>query len=91
VRGEIFAYGLRNPFKFSFDTNGDLFIGDVGQNLREEIDRIPAGTDGQNFGWRALEGTIDNPNVSDPPPSGAVPPIFDYDHTVGRCITGGRV
>ncbi|HEX4826086.1 MAG TPA: PQQ-dependent sugar dehydrogenase [Candidatus Polarisedimenticolaceae bacterium] len=54
---EIFAYGLRNPWRDSFDpANGDLFVGDVGQNCWEEVDWIPAGTNGQNFGWRNFEG-----------------------------------
>jgi glucose/arabinose dehydrogenase len=54
---EIFASGLRNPWQFSFDSEtGDIFIGDVGQNRREEIDRIPAGTSAQNFGWPIREG-----------------------------------
>ena len=89
-KGEVFVYGLRNPWKWSFD-NGNLLIGDVGKSLREEVDLIPAGTSGQNFGWRALEGTIDNPEVDDEPPANAVPPILDYDHSVGHCITGGHV
>jgi hypothetical protein len=54
---EIFAYGLRNPWRDSFDAlNGDLYIGDVGQGCWEEVDRLPAGTSGQNFGWRNFEG-----------------------------------
>jgi glucose/arabinose dehydrogenase len=58
-RGEIWAYGLRNPFRFSFDReSGDLFIGDVGGNLVEEIDYMKAGEKGVNFGWRCWEGNV---------------------------------
>ncbi|MBC7505068.1 MAG: PQQ-dependent sugar dehydrogenase, partial [Sandarakinorhabdus sp.] len=61
---EVFAYGLRNPFRNSFDrTTGDLWIGDVGQGRYEEVNRIAAGTSGQNFGWRPLEGTLPTPGV----------------------------
>ena len=89
---EVFAYGLRNPFRNSFDrTTGDLWIGDVGQGAREEIDRIAAGTSGQNFGWRALEGNIRTPGISDPIPANAVAPILAYDHGIGQAITGGYV
>jgi len=96
VTRAIFAYGLRNPWRNSFDRlTGNLYIGDVGQDTREEIDFIRAGSaGGQNFGWRALEGSGDNPGVSDPPPPGAVPPIFDYTHaSVGgpAAVTGGYV
>ena len=97
VTQTIFASGLRNPFRNSFDRlTGDLYIGDVGQNTREEIDFIAAGSPGgQNFGWRALEGSGDNPGVSDPAPPGAVGPIRDYTHASlpgGRgSVTGGYV
>jgi hypothetical protein len=95
VTRTIFAYGLRNPFRASFDRgNGNLYIGDVGQDTREEIDFIANGSaGGQNFGWRALEGSGDNPGVGDPPPPGAVPPIFDLTHASGLVgsITGGYV
>jgi hypothetical protein len=96
VTQTIFAYGLRNPFRNSFDRlTGNLYIGDVGQDTREEIDFIASGSaGGQNFGWRALEGNGDNPGVSDPPPAGAVPPIYDYTHaSVGGAasVTGGYV
>lgn len=89
---EIFAYGLRNPFRNGFDSaTGDLYIGDVGQGAREEVDVIRAGTSGQNFGWRPLEGGIRTPGISDPPPPGATGPITEYDHSVGSAITGGYV
>src|SRR6185436_2814921 len=58
ARGEIWHFGLRNPWRFAFDrANGDLYVGDVGQGDREEIDVAPAGSRGSNFGWSVLEGT----------------------------------
>lgn len=97
VTRTIFASGLRNPFRSSFDrATGDLYIGDVGQDTREEIDFIAAGSPGgQNFGWRALEGSGDNPGVGDPAPPGAVGPIRDYTHSSlpagAGSVTGGYV
>ncbi len=97
VTRTIFARGLRNPFRNSFDrVTGDLYLGDVGQNTREEIDFIAAGSaGGQNFGWRPLEGSGDNPGVTDPAPSGAVGPIRDYTHAStplgSASVTGGYV
>ena len=89
---EIFAYGLRNPYRDSFDsTTGDLWIGDVGQGAREEVDHIVKGTSGQNFGWRPLEGTIPTPGIGDAIPAGTTPPVFEYDHGTGQSITGGVV
>ena len=93
VRTEIWAYGLRNPWRFSFDrVAGDLFIGDVGQNAREEIDFVRAGNaGGMNFGWRVMEGTQCTNLPGDPPcdPSGYTPPVIDYDHDQGCSVTGG--
>ena len=89
---EVWHYGLRNPWRISFDrTTKDLWIGDVGQNKIEEVDFLPAGSaGGTNFGWNAVEGT--EPFAAAGPPAGAVPPIFEYDHSNGRCsITGGFV
>ena len=81
---EIWAYGLRNPFRSSFDrATGDLYIGDVGQNACEEINVQPAGsTGGENYGWRLREGTIATPTggVGGPSPPGAIDPIMDYPH-----------
>ncbi len=87
---EIFAYGLRNPYRSSFDrSTGDLWIGDVGQGEREEIDVITNGTSGQNFGWRIREGTL-GPNLD-----GAIDPVYDYSHgggdDEGFSVTGGYV
>lgn len=88
----IWAYGLRNPFRWSFDpVTGDQLIGDVGQNAHEEIDISPAGVGGLNFGWRVREGFFDNPANDDPLPPNLTDPIFDYDHGTGTCITGGLV
>jgi len=87
---EIFAYGLRNPWRNSFDrATGDLWIADVGQNAREEINVLLNGTDGQNYGWDQREGTLGAALA------GAIDPIYDYDHGVGALegfsITGGYV
>ncbi len=94
---EILAYGLRNPWRVSFDRlTGDLYIGDVGQNAREEVSVLPASSaGGLNFGWRAREGTISNPAVSDPDPPAAIDPIYDYLQGTGPregfSVTGGYV
>lgn len=90
ARDEIWAYGLRNPWRFSFDAEtDDLWIADVGQNAWEEIDRLPAGSEGgANFGWAAMEGT--HPFNADEP-GNHVPPVFEYE-TGERCsVTGGYV
>ena len=91
-RNEIWAYGLRNPWRFSFDRlTNDLYIADVGQNLWEEIDWLPAGAPGgANFGWNVVEGThcLDSETC---PPTG-LPPIHEYPHGGGSCsVTGGYV
>ena len=95
AREEIFCYGFRNPFRASFDSKGgNLFIGDVGEHNREEVDLNPASnpTGGENFGWRVREGTIQNPFYNgDPVPPDAIDPIFDYPHTTGVCVIGGYV
>ncbi len=91
ARPEIWAYGLRNPWRFSFDpASGDLWIGDVGQSRREEIDFEPAGDPGgRNYGWNRLEGTVPFEATA---PAGAVAPVHEYAHTGGRCsVTGGVV
>lgn len=89
---EIYAYGLRHPFRANFDrVTGDLYIGDVGGVQYEEINRVPAGVGGLNFGWRPLEGpdkTFDN---DDPIPPNAVDPIFYYPHMGGASVIGGAV
>ncbi len=91
-RPEIWAYGLRNPWRFSFDrATGDLWIGDVGQDAWEEIDVEPAGsTGGLNFGWDALEGTHPFEGGSTDPEM--VAPVFEYPHDGSVCaVTGGYV
>ena len=89
-RDEIYATGLRNPFRFSFDRHtGQLYVGDVGQGQREEIDVVALG---DNLGWRVFEGTrctgLDPLCTS----GGFTPPVAEYSHTGGRCsVTGGYV
>jgi glucose/arabinose dehydrogenase len=85
---EIWAYGMRNPWRFSFDRgSGDLYIGDVGQNAWEEVDRQPAGSrGGENYGWNAFEATH---CFSACGGVSYVPPIAEYSHTSGCSITGG--
>jgi glucose/arabinose dehydrogenase len=88
----VFAYGLRNPWRFSFDhATGDLWIGDVGQGSREEIDYLAAGAGrGANFGWNAYEGTLEfKPQAIDR--SRLVWPVFEYGREQGYSVTGGYV
>jgi glucose/arabinose dehydrogenase len=92
-RGEIWAYGLRNPWRISFDRGtGDLFIGDVGQNSREEIDFQPASSPGgENYGWRIMEGSLCfNPSTGCAS-SGKVLPVAEYSHSQGCSVTGGHI
>ncbi len=92
ARPEIWAYGLRNPWRFSFDrATGDLFIGDVGQSAREEVDFQPAGSaGGQNYGWRCFEGFLTNTCAVSCSNYPSVLPVLDYDHSGSRiAITGG--
>jgi glucose/arabinose dehydrogenase len=98
LKQEIWLFGLRNPFRDSFDRSNDrMFIGDVGQDSREEVDvqqaTNPGG--GENYGWRLREGTIatptGNPVVGGSPPPGNVEPILDYPHTTGQTVIGGYV
>lgn len=79
-RDEIWAYGLRNPFRTGFDrATGDLWIGDVGQDRREEVNFQPGDSDGgENYGWRLREGFIQTPTVGGAKPPGNVDPIWDY-------------
>jgi len=94
ARGEIWAYGLRNPWRFSFDrASGDLWIADVGQGLWEEVDFQPATSiGGENYGWRRMEGThCFNPSNNCNTGS-LVLPVIEYGHTGGACsVTGGYV
>ena len=96
-RDEIYSYGLRNPFRFSFDTTHGqprIAIGDVGQNEFEELDYTTVGrATGANFGWDAFEGfgTYGDENSGTPNPGGTVKPIFAYGHSRGCTIIGGYV
>lgn len=90
---EVLAYGLRNPFRNSFDPQtGDLWIGDVGQDTVEEIDRLRAGEKGLNFGWPIMEGTVPFRGGST---TGLTPPVAEYRHGTGtregRTVIGGLV
>jgi glucose/arabinose dehydrogenase len=94
--GEIWAFGLRNPWRYSFDPperggTGALLIGDVGQNAREEVNLQPAGSSGLNFGWRLYEGrsAFDGRRPAAYEPLSE--PIHDYAHSEGQCVTGGLV
>lgn len=89
-REEIFAYGLRNPWRFSFDADtNELWAGDVGQNSMEEIDLIESGL---NYGWNIMEGTSCYPTGTECDRDGLEPPVFAYGHSQGdRSVTGGYV
>jgi glucose/arabinose dehydrogenase len=90
---EIWAYGLRNPYRIAFDpSTGDLYIGDVGQSQREEIDvGLASRGGGENYGWNVTEGTL----CFDPPSgcerAGLVMPVLEYTHGEGCSVTGGVV
>ena len=93
---EIFLYGLRNPWRCSFDRlTGDLYIGDVGQGAREEISLFPAaGHKNYNMGWRLREGILQTPGVGGPRPADNIDPIYNYPRTGqfgGSSVTGGYV
>lgn len=93
VRQEIWAYGLRNPWRFSFDRQtGDLYIGDVGQNLYEEVDGQLSGTlGGQNYGWNIMEAKHCYTPDTGCNTAGLTMPLVEYDHTQGCAVTGGYV
>ena len=85
---EIYAWGFRNPWRWSFDPPTDvLWVGDVGQNAWEEIDRVQRGG---NYGWRCLEGTHDY-NTAGCPVDGFVAPVYEYDRAAGQSVSGGFV
>ena len=86
---EIWHFGLRNPWRISFDrATGDLYIGDVGQGDWEEIDFVPSGQGGLNFGWNLFEGNHPYAGGSD---AGVTPAIAEYSHSQGCSVTGGYV
>ncbi len=87
---EVWAYGLRNPWRFTFDREtGDLYVGDVGQNTYEEVNFVPAGVSGVNFGWNIYEGL--HPYSGQALPANAVLPFAEYAHNEGSSVTGGYV
>lgn len=87
-RPEIFAYGLRNPWKFSFDDEGRLWAADVGQNTMEEVDIVRKGL---NYGWNLMEGSLCYPASSNCNREGLEMPIWEYRRPLGSSITGGYV
>ncbi len=93
VAPEVWVYGLRNPWRFSFDRQThDLWIGDVGQDQWEEVDHLPTGVGGQNLGWNTLEGTHCFAPAVGCSTAGKTMPVFDYSHSGGRCsVIGGYV
>jgi glucose/arabinose dehydrogenase len=101
ARAEIWAYGLRNPWRFSFDPcGGALYVGDVGQNAVEEIDFLPAGTAaGTNFGWRIMEGPACRPTnnaaqaaeCTPQAQAALLPPVDSYVQDPQASVTGGYV
>ena len=96
ARPEIWAFGLRNPWRYNFDDparggTGALVIGDVGQNAFEEIDYEPANRGGRNYGWRNREGAHDNVTSRPPAFLPLVDPIHEYGRALGQSVTGGYV
>ena len=90
TRRETWAYGLRNPWRFAFDpVTGKIWLADVGQNAREEIDVIEKG---KNYGWNVMEGTSCFKPAADCDQTGLTPPIYDFARSGGVCsVTGGFV
>ena len=91
ARGEIWCFGLRNPWRIAFDrTTGDLWCGDVGQNRIEEVDRL---VKGGNYGWNPMEASEEFQlrKEKTPAPKGVIAPIAEYPHAQGLSITGGHV
>jgi glucose/arabinose dehydrogenase len=96
VRPEIWAFGLRNPWRYSFDDvsrggTGAMLIGDVGQGSYEEINHEPRGRGGRNYGWRNREGAHDHVTSLPPAFLPLVDPVHEYPRTVGQAVTGGFV
>jgi glucose/arabinose dehydrogenase len=93
ARPEIWAYGLRNPWRFSFDSvTGDMYIGDVGQDKWEEVDFQPGGSrGGENYGWDLLEGSYEYDLPEDYDTKGLTFPVVEYGRSDGCSITGGYV
>ncbi len=101
VLNEIWIFGLRNPWRWSFDarragSTGALIIGDVGQDAWEEVDYVPLGGGGRNLGWGNREGAHTNANYTGGAPPAVAPlplrdPVWEYSHSVGHSVTGGVV
>jgi glucose/arabinose dehydrogenase len=92
ARGEIWAYGLRNPWRFSFDREtGDLYVADVGQSRVEEVNAVSAGSRGQNYGWDVMEGTLCFEPAQGCNRTGLTLPVLEYGRDAGCSITGGYV
>lgn len=86
---EVYAFGFRNPWRFSFDkVTGEMWLGDVGENVFEELDKIEVG---KNYGWPVFEGTRCTKRDPTCPTAGLVPPVFEYPHSEGGSITGGYI
>src|SRR5712671_3496562 len=90
AQNENWAIGLRNPFRYAFD-GAQLYIADVGQDQREEIDVVQANASGLNYGWSIIEGLRCFPNGGQCNTMGLTPPVYDYDHSQGCAIIGGYV
>ena len=91
-RDEIWAYGLRNPWRFGFNpVAGDIWIADVGQDVQEEVNRQPPGAPGLNYGWNVMEGTGCYPRDSECSPDGLTLPLATYGHGGNCSVTGGHV
>ena len=94
-RGEIWAYGLRNPWRFAFDRGANppvLYIADVGQNLYEEVNAVSSAAAGVNYGWNVMEGLHCYPSGDGCSKTGLTLPVLEYSHASGACsITGGFV
>ncbi len=88
ARGEVWAYGLRNPWRFSWDGQGRLWAADVGQDAVEEIDIVEKG---KNYGWNVLEGSRCFKPASGCDPAGTALPVDEYTHEIGQSVTGGFV
>jgi glucose/arabinose dehydrogenase len=93
IKKEIWAYGLRNPWRLSFDAlTNDMYIGDVGQSAREEVNfQLAASPGGENYGWRVMEGSLCYNPSSGCDQSGKILPVSEYSHSLGCSITGGYV
>jgi glucose/arabinose dehydrogenase len=92
ARGEIWAFGVRNPWRFSFDRQtGDFYVADVGQNLFEEVDAVAGNPPGLNYGWNVMEGLHCFRPSSGCDQTGLTLPVVEYGHSQGCSVTGGYV